>query len=66
MLAINKNARPEHRFKEKMSFNFEGKGFSVEGIKWIGDKSFIIKTFVTEKEADRSVKIFSYFKSIFE
>ena len=64
LLAIHKNAKPEHRFKEKMSFN--SKGCSVEGIKWIDDKSFILKTFVTEKKTDRPVKIFSYFKAMIE
>ncbi|TDG36396.1 hypothetical protein EZJ43_07715 [Pedobacter changchengzhani] len=64
LLAINKNGRPQHRFKEKMSFNFESKGFSVEGIKWVDDKSFIAKTYVTKIVDNKSVKEFSFYKAI--
>ena len=64
MLAINKDARPEQRFKEKMSFNFEGKGFAVEGIKWIGDKSFIVKPFVIKIVDGESMKEFSFYKAV--
>ena len=64
ILAVNKNERPEHRFKEKMSFNFESKGFSIEGIKWINDKSFIAKTYVTKIVGGKSEKEFSFFKAV--
>lgn len=64
ILEVNKNARPEHRFKEKMSFNFDTKGFSIEGIKWIEDKTFIAKTYVTKIVAGKSVRQFSFYKAV--
>ncbi len=64
ILAVNKNARPKQRFKEKMSFNFDSKGFSVEGIKWVHDKSFIAKTYVTKIADGKSVKEFSFHKAV--
>lgn len=64
LLAVNKNSKPAQRFKEKTSFDTEM--FAVENVKWMNDKSFIVKTYVTEIINDKRIKKFTYFKSTIE
>lgn len=61
IVEVNSDGKPVQRFKEKMSL--ETNSFAVEGIKWINDKTFIIKTYRKKEVADKKVKIFEYYKA---
>lgn len=64
LLKVGTGAEPAERFKEIMSL--ETDRLAVEDIKWINDKNFIVKTYITVMNDDGRVKIFSYFKSAIE
>lgn len=61
LLQVNRKGKSGQLLKEKLSF--ETDSFAIEEVRWLNDKTFIIKACRTHKDDDKVEKIFSYYKA---
>jgi len=61
MLQANKGLKASQVFKEKLSFDTER--FAVEGIRWLNDKTLIVKAYHTVKKDGKREEIIQYYKA---
>lgn len=61
LLEVNRNGKPSQVFKEKQSYDTER--FAVEGIKWLNDKTFIVKAYSNVKKDRNRETIIKYYKA---
>lgn len=61
LLEVNRNGKPSQVFKEKQSYDTEH--FAVEGIKWLNDKTLIVKAYHTVKKDGNRETIIQYYKA---
>lgn len=61
LLEVNRNGKPSQVFKEKQ--NYDTERFAVEGIRWLNDKTLIVKAYHTVKKDGKRETIIQYYKA---